>query len=270
VIAKAVVLAAGRGSRMRQADAAADLDAAQAAAADRGWKALVPFGGRPFLDYVLSSLADAGVSDVCLIVGPGPGGPRGHYAASPPGRVRLRFAVQPQPRGTADALLAAEAFAGADEFFALNSDNLYPASAFRALLDLGGPGLPVFERGRLLARSNFPAERLTRYAVLEVGPNGDLERIVEKPGPGSLGAPGGEILLSMNLWRFSSAIFEACRRVPLSARGESELPQAVAFGIAHLGMRLRTVRCEDGVLDLSARGDVASVAARLRGVAVRP
>ena len=80
---------------------------------------------------------------------------------------------------------------------------------------------------------------------------------------------GTEVLLSMNLWRFSPAIFEACRRVPLSARGELELPQAVDFGIRELGLRFRAIRSEEGVLDLSTRGDVAAVARRLSGVEPR-
>ena len=168
---------------MLRPDPSARLDAAQAAAADAGAKAMVPFG-RPFLDFVVSALADAGIREVAIVVGPGPGPIRDHYAAAPPERVRIAFAVQPEPRGTADALLAAEAFAGAGEFLALNCDNYYPVSAIRALVGLGEPGLPVFERDALLARSNFPAERVARYAVLAVGPDGYLERIVEKPDAG--------------------------------------------------------------------------------------
>jgi glucose-1-phosphate thymidylyltransferase len=267
---KAVVLAAGLGTRMRRPDAGARLDDAQAAAADRGLKAMVPVDGRPFLDYVLSGLADAGVRDVCLVVASGSRDVRDHYAASPPGRVRLAFAVQQEPRGTADALLAAEGWIGGEDFLALNSDNLYPVSAYRALLALGRPGLPVFEREELLRRSNFPGERVERYAVLAIGEHGDLERIVEKPGPDALAAAGGDVFLSMNLWRFPAGIFEACRRVPRSARGEFELPQAVGFGIAELGLRFSTFRCSEGVLDLSTRADIAAVAERLRWLEARP
>jgi glucose-1-phosphate thymidylyltransferase len=74
----------------------------------------------------------------------------------------------------------------------------------------------------------------------------------------------------MNLWRFSPSIFEACRRVPRSARGEFELPRAVAFGIREMGLRFRAVPCDEGVLDLSTRGDIAAVAQRLRGIEARP
>src|SRR5688500_18497011 len=61
---KAVILARVLGTRMRAPDGAAALAADQAAAADTGVKAMIPVG-RPFLDYVLSGLADAGFTRGC-------------------------------------------------------------------------------------------------------------------------------------------------------------------------------------------------------------
>ncbi len=254
---------------MQSGGGGARLDAAQAAAADAGAKAMMPVG-RPLLDYVLSALADAGIREVAIVVGPGHRAIREHCETLRPERVRITFCVQAEPRGTADALLAAETFAGPDEFLALNSDNYYPVSAIRELVGLGEPGLPVFDRETLLEHGNFPAERLARYAILVVGPDGYLERIVEKPDVAALERAGGRVLLSMNLWRFPPSIFEACRRVARSARGEYELPQAVDLAIRERRARFRAVPCAEGVLDLSTRDDVAAVAARLSGVEARP
>src|SRR5262249_23639655 len=108
-VTRAVVLARGLGTRMKQADVR--LDAAQTEAADRGIKAMMPIGpgGRPFLDFLLSALADAGYTEVCLIVAPDHDAIREHYRSIT--RLRLTFAVQAEPRGTADAVLAAESFA---------------------------------------------------------------------------------------------------------------------------------------------------------------
>jgi glucose-1-phosphate thymidylyltransferase len=261
-IRKAVVLAAGRGTRMQRPDARARLDPRQAAAADLGAKGMVPIHGRPFLDYVISALADSGIEDVCLVTPTGDGPIREHYRALAPERVRLVFAMQAEPRGSADALLPAEEFVDSEDFLALNSDNLYPVSALRALRELDGPGLPVFERERLLATSNFTRERVGAFATLRVSADGILEGILEKADDAT-GSPGGRVLLSMNLWRFSPRIFEACRRVPLSSRGERELPQAVQWAIDNLGERLRAVPCAEGVLDLTARSDVAALEAML-------
>ncbi len=178
---RAVILAGGRGTRMQKPDAAASLSAAQAAAADEGSKGMMPIHGRPFLDYVLSSLAEAGIEEVCLVTPPGGSAIRAHYGRPARRRVSIAFAEQPSPRGSGDALLAAEPFARDQDFVALNSDNLYPVSAIRALRALDGSGLAVFERERLLATSNFTRERVAAFATLRVSAEGWLEAIVEKP-----------------------------------------------------------------------------------------
>ena len=67
-VTKAVILARGLGTRMRR-DEGVGLDREQSRAAAEGAKGMIPFG-RPFLDYVLSSLADAGFREVCLVIGP--------------------------------------------------------------------------------------------------------------------------------------------------------------------------------------------------------
>ena len=109
----AVVLAAGLGRRMRRDADGTALDLAQAAAAAAGMKAMIPDSrGRPFLDHVLSSLADGGVRDVCLAIGPDHDAIREHYQRRPPRRVEVSFVVQPAPRGTADAMLTARAWIG--------------------------------------------------------------------------------------------------------------------------------------------------------------
>ncbi len=254
----AVVLAAGRGSRM-QRPTAAPLDAAQAAAAARGLKAMMPdTRGRPFLDHVLASLADAGLRDVCLVVRADDDVIMPHYRQHPPRRVRIAGAHQAEPRGTADALLAAEAWAGGRPFLVVNADNLYPVDAMTALCQLDGPGLLAFDRTALVAHSNIEVNRLASFAVLRLDARDQLVDIIEKPGA----LTPGDQWISMNVWRFDARIFAACREVPVSPRGELELPLAVRWAVAH-GMTLRAVRVEAGVLDLSSRDDVAGVATLL-------
>ena len=118
-----------------------------------------------------------------------------------------------------------------------------------------GRGCPCSSASACWRRATSPASGSTPSRCSTSGPTGSSRAIVEKP-PG-VGGASGRVLLSMNLWRFSPAIFEACRRVPLSTRGERELPQAVAWAIANRSERFRAVPCADGVLDLSTRADVA-------------
>ncbi len=263
---RAVILARGLGTRMRKTDNGAELSGAQAAVAATGVKALIPIG-RPFLDYVLSAVADAGITEVCLVIGPEHDVLRERYAADVT-RVRVSTAVQREPRGTADAVLAAEAWTAGEPFLVLNSDNYYPADALQPLAAAGGPALVAFSRAGLLQDGQIDAERIGRFALLDL--DGDwLRHIVEKPDAAQLEALGADVFVSMNCWRFDSRVFDACRSVPLSPRGELELPMAVDRAIAAGAFAVQAVKCQSGVLDLSSRNDIAAVAARLAGVEVR-
>ena len=229
---------------------------------------MIPIG-RPFLDYVLSALADAGIRSVCLVIGPEHNAIREYYGSLELRRIQIHFAIQEQPIGTANALLSAREFVGEDPFLSLNSDNYYSSEVFKTLRALGEPGLPAFEQESLLRQSNISEERLRSYALLRIGRSGYLEEIVEKPSAWPKSAANESVFLSMNCWRFDSAIFRACEEVPRSARGEFELPEAVQHGIANLGLRLKAIPFRAGVLDLSRRSDIEAVAARLRDVSVK-
>jgi glucose-1-phosphate thymidylyltransferase len=263
-ITKAVILARGLGKRMRRAAADAALDREQAAVADTGAKAMIPVG-RPFLDYVLSGLADAGYRDICLVIGLEHAFIRQHYDSQPMGRLKLEYAIQAEPVGTANAVLAAEKFVDRGEFLVMNSDNYYPVEALRRLRNFDGPGTILFHAEGLIQNSNIPPQRLASYAYAKIS-DGYLSALHEKPNPNT--PRPDDALISMNVWRFSPEIFEHCRLVEKSSRGEYELPNAVARAVQH-GMRIRVETSDQGVLDLSERADVPIVAERLREVEVK-
>jgi dTDP-glucose pyrophosphorylase len=268
-VEKAVILARGLGTRMRKQDESALLDQDQTAVAGSGVKAMIPIG-RPFLDYVLSVLADAGYSRVCLVIGPEHRMVRDYYAQSPPQRVQLEFAIQEKPLGTADAVLAAKEFAGEDLFLMLNSDNYYPLAALSALRELQQAGVALFERDSLIAQSNISEDRVLKFAVAKISGKGCLERIYEKPSEETIRKIGVPIYVSMNCWLFSPSIIKACRSISLSARGELELSDAVQYAIDELNEPFKVLTFQDSVLDLSSRSDIAAVAERLRGVNPNP
>jgi len=265
----AVILARGLGTRMRKKDDGSALSEAQAAVAETGVKALVPID-RPFLDYVLHALADAGYRRICLVIGPEHDNLRAYYGRDLQyTRLEISFAVQEEPLGTANAVLAARDFAGDDAFLMINSDNYYPVEAMAALRQLDGPGLAAFERDSMLAASNIPAERITRFAVVEVDGDDRLRRIVEKPAPEFVAALPAPVGVSMNCWRFGPEIFAACAAIEPSERGELELTDAVQYAIDQMGQAFQVLPFRAAVLDLTSRADVAGVAARLAGKPVR-
>ncbi len=268
---QAVILARGLGTRMRRATGAA-LDGDQASAAAAGAKGMMPFA-RPFLDYVLSVLADAGIIEAVLVIGPPPedAAIREYFAATETGRrVSIRYAVQREPRGTADALYAARDVVRAAPFLMLNSDNYYPLDACDALAAIGGAGLVAFDADTLVRESGIEAERVLRYALIDTDSNGWLRAIHEKPDADHPLAQSAERWVSMNLWSFTPRIFDACARVVPSARGELELQDAVTIAMRDFGERFRVIRMSGAVLDLSSRADVAFVGQRLASIAPRP
>lgn len=265
---KAVILARGLGTRMRKSDEAAGLDPRQQAAADAGIKALIPID-RPFLDYVLSALADAGYRRICLVIGPDHDAIRRYYGEQVElSRLTVDFAVQVEPLGTANAVAAAEAFADGDPVAVLNSDNYYPVAALGPLRRQGGSGVALFDWQSMMDASGLPEERLRSFAVAKIK-DGCLAGILEKPDEATWQALPRPIWISMNCWQFRPTIFDACRAIKPSPRGELELTDAVQHSISVLGERFQAVTVSEPVLDVTSRRDIASVAKRLSGVEVR-
>ncbi len=277
----AVILARGLGTRLRRDDDSASLDATQSQVAASGVKGLMPVAGRPLLDYALHALADGGVRDVVFVVAPGDSPLRQRYEIDEVAtRVRVRFAVQDEPRGTAHALLAARDAVcaplgasadseGVRHFLMCNADNLYSAAAIESLVDLRGPGLIAYDAEALVREGGLEPERVQRFALADVSADGMLLDIVEKPADDHRLLRAKQRWVSMNLWRFTDRIFEACAAVAPSTRGELELVDAVRLSMAQ-GERYRALTRAEAVLDLTQRRDVSVLSERLAGVQPRP
>jgi dTDP-glucose pyrophosphorylase len=263
----AVILAAGRGSRIRRVEDSAQLTARQAEVAESGCKALIPVG-RPFIDYVLSGLADAGYERVCLVIGPHHNALRAHVCLYQSGRLDVHFAVQQDPMGTANALIAAVEFAGDEPFTLINSDNYYPTSPLVRLRLAQEPAVVAF-RPAGLRRGNISDERLKNFAVVSLNRDGTLRHLIEKPSESFVAEAKDQLLISMNCWRFRPIIFEACRAISRSRRGEFELTDAVSYAIEVLGERFNVLVEDKPVLDLTTQTDVVEVSRRLASIKVQ-
>lgn len=248
---------------MQRAEGGASLDEEQRRAADRGAKALVPFYGHAYLSYVLAGLAEGGITHVCVVVPRDDDAITQYYANVSPQRLQLVFVRQNEPRGSAHALVAAQRHVGTEPFVLVNGDNVYPAAVIDQVRRLSGSGLAGFAQGALID-GGIPAERLGAYALLEVDGSGCLQRIVEKPGADLVRERGKDALVSMTCWRFETSIFDACRSIGPSERGEYEIPDAVMLTV-NRGVCFRVVPVRAAVLDLTSRADVPVVAARLHG-----
>lgn len=269
-ITKAVILAAGLGKRMQQGEASG-IDARTAEIAGKGLKALIPLGNRPFLDYGIDNLIKAGFSEICLVIGKHCEEIREYYEgkrdALAKRGVRVDFAYQEKPLGTANAVYSAREFAGKDDFCLINCDNIYDVNDLSRLREArkGSCYTMGYDRFSLAKGSNIPSERIERFAVMSYDSDMNLRRIVEKPSAEML-AKNNSFLVSMNCFRFTSEVFDACSKIkPHPDRKEYELPSAVQYIIDN-GLRdFKVIKSDKSVLDLTGRSDIEPVRKLLEG-----
>ena len=183
--------------------------------------------GRPFLDYSLSTLADAGWTDVLLVVAPDHGRIRDYYTRiAPPRRLILSFAVQAEPRGTADALLAAEAVDGRRPLPRRQRRQLVSGVGAARACDDGRRRHVALCEGRTRRAQQHSARTDPRVRALP--PGGGWVARLDCREAGRAGS-GTDDLVSMNCWLMPPGIFEACRSISPSARGELEIADAVTW-----------------------------------------
>ena len=155
-----VILAGGRATRMRPLT-------------DQIPKALIPAGGRPFVDHQLGWLAGHGVTDVVMCIGYRGDAIRAHLGGDdgPRHGLRIRFVDEGDDlRGTAGALrLALDAGVLDESFLVTYGDSFLPIAfgdVFRAHAGAGKPALmTVFRNDGRWDTSNviFDGRMVTLY-----------------------------------------------------------------------------------------------------------
>ena len=110
VIRKAIILAGGRGERLRSR-------------VPHIPKPMVPVGGRPFLEYILDGLVKGNVTDVILSVGYGAEVIQEHFGLYYR-TIRLRYSKEHSPLGTGGAIALALRGEGPSPVLVLNGDTL--------------------------------------------------------------------------------------------------------------------------------------------------
>jgi len=163
----AVLLAGGLGTRLRPAF-------------HRGPKCLAPVGPRPFLDYLLNWLWRQGTEEVTLCVGYRRSQIQRRYGTGSRWGLKLNYAIESAPLGTAGALRNARKFLSSASFFVLNGDSF---------LDIDLMEMLTFHHRRqalatvALVRSRTPG----RYGAAAMDRAGRITKFREKQ-PSSDGA----------------------------------------------------------------------------------
>lgn len=158
---QALILAGGEGTRLRPLTYTVP-------------KPVLPLAGRPHVAYVIDWLVRHGVDDVIVSCGHLAEGLRRALAALEPG-VEIRYAEEPDARGTAGAIRFAEEML-ADRFLVLNGD---------VLCDLDLTALIGQHRasGARATIALYPVADPTGYGLVHRREDGEITEFLEKPEP---------------------------------------------------------------------------------------
>lgn len=194
---RGIILAGGSGTRLYPLTAAFS-------------KQLQPVYDKPMIFYPLSTLMMAGIRDVLIISTPTDTpvferllGDGSRYGIS------ITYAVQDQPRGIADAFRVGKEFVGGSPVCLILGDNIfYGKLDFLRKAIAANTGATIF---------GYRVSDPDRYGVVEIGPEGQILSIEEKPKEprSDLAIPG--------LYVYDSTVTDIAMSLTPGPRGELEI-----------------------------------------------
>ncbi|MCE7080554.1 glucose-1-phosphate thymidylyltransferase [Streptomyces sp. ST2-7A] len=200
---KALVLSGGSGTRLRPIT-------------HTSAKQLVPVANKPVLFYGLESIAEAGITEVGIVVGHTEDEVREAVGDGSRFGLKVTYIRQREPLGLAHAVLISREYLGDEDFVMYLGDNFI----------IGGITGVVeeFRRSRpaahiLLTRVPDPG----RFGVAVLDERGAVIGLEEKPEH-----PRSDLAL-VGVYLFSSAVHEAVRAVEPSWRGELEITDSIQY-----------------------------------------
>jgi len=237
---KGVILAAGLGTRMRPLT-------------HRRPKPLVPVLDRPMIEHIVVGAADAGVTELLIVIGY-----RGEMVRETLGGgqrfgLRIEYALQEKPAGTGDATLMAEEFIAGEPFFLSWGDIIVSRRNYARIGEIWRT-----ERPDLLLSLNWVEDPWEGAAVYVEDRR--VVRIIEKP-------PQGTSTTNYNnagIFVLPGEILEATKEIDLSARGERELPDAIQLMLSR-GAVVRGVPIEGCWSDVARPAEVIRLNGALLG-----
>lgn len=226
-ISKAVILAAGKGTRMLPITM-------------KKPKPLVSVAGKPFLYFLINNLLDSGITEIGIVMGYRKEQIVDFVEENFPDE-DITLIEQEEQLGTGHALMCAKEFIGEDEFIVVMSDNLYSVNDLKKFQNTNGNTYV----------SAFRHEHPERYGLI-LEDDGLLVEVIEKP---ENVEPGAKI--NAGLYKFSTELFTVLGKINPSLRGELELTDAVNL-LAKSG-EVKIIDIEDFWLDLARPEDIFSI-----------
>jgi dTDP-glucose pyrophosphorylase len=214
-INKAVVLAAGRGTRMRELTA--DLP-----------KPMIEVRGKPVLQHIVEGLRDAGIREFLIVVGYHAEAVRNFFDDGPRYNIAIQYAMQTVQDGTGRVVDLARYFVGDAAFVLSYGDILVDSANYNRVVDLPDnvDAIITVKRG----------EDVTKGGAVFLNGEMNLVDLREKPQPGEAASPW----YNAGLYAFRPSIFEFTAKLKPSPRGEYELTDAIR-DLAQSGKKVKAL-----------------------------
>ena len=235
---KAVILAAGKGTRMR------DLT-------NEVPKPLLKVQGKPILEHIIEGLITAGVREFFIVTGFKAETIENYFGDGKKLGVKISYGRQVVQDGTGKAPELAREFVGAEDFVLTYGDILVQPETYAKMLRRFREG--TFS-GLVTATGS---QDVTKGGLNFFDREFCLTRLVEKPSAAQLEALRQEGLLkegdtawyNAGIYIFKSVIFEFTARLEKSPRGEYELTDAIIAMLA-AGHRIAGLEIEGRWVDV--------------------
>jgi dTDP-glucose pyrophosphorylase len=215
-IDRAVILAAGRGTRMREMTAELP-------------KPMLEVRGKPVLQHIVEGLRDAGVGNVLIIVGYRADAVQNFFGDGSRYKIGIQYATQTVQDGTGRVIELARNFVGLAPFVLGYGDILVAPENYKSIVDLAEDVEAVVSVTR--------GEDVTKGGAVFLNDQMDVVDLREKSKPGEATSPW----YNAGLYSFRPSIFDFTAKLKPSPRGEYELTDAIRE-IAQSGKKVRALK----------------------------
>jgi dTDP-glucose pyrophosphorylase len=210
---KAVLLAAGRGTRMR------DLTEALP-------KPMLEVRGKPVLQHIVEGLRDNGLTNLLIVVGWRADVVKDFFEDGSQFGVQIEYETQTVQDGTGRVVALARQFVGDDPFLLSYGDILIGAENYRGIGDALREAHAVISVKR--------SDDVSEGGAVFLNDNFELTDLREKPKPGEPTSPW----YNAGVYAFRPSILDYIAKLEPSPRGEYELTDAIR-NLALAGKRVQ-------------------------------
>lgn len=213
---KAVVLAAGKGTRMRELTQEIP-------------KPMLKVQGKPILEHILLGLKDAGIKDIFIVTGFRADVIEGYFGDGSRWGLHVEYGRQVVQDGTGKAPELAKSFVGADDFLLTYGDILVRPETYRDMIKR-------FREGAFSGVVTVTgSEDVTKGGLNFFDEAFCLRRLVEKPSAEQVEElkrtgwlkPGQTAWYNAGIYLFRPVVYEFTAKLQKSPRGEYELTDAL-------------------------------------------